>query len=235
MKITKENKYYVYFHINKQNGKVFYIGKGCNDRAFQKRSRNEYWHNTVNKYGYEINIVSDNLTNDEAGLLEIQLISFYGMNNLCNLTSGGDGCHEISQIVKDKISNTLKGKIQSEETRKKRSISSKKTWGNPLLRELKRKQSKELNKLGIIGSKGKPSKKKGKPFQGDKTKISNSLKEYYKHNDVWNKINLPKNEIDFILNHYYLHNNILKLSKEINKSRNFVKRILTENGNFTTS
>ena len=174
-----KNKYYIYFHINPLTNKVFYVGKGHKNRAYQKRSRNQYWKNTVAKYGYIIDIIDHNLTNEEAGIKEIFYIKFFGRNNLVNMTDGGEGCVNPSQITKDKISKTLTGKVQSNETKEKRSKTSKITWSNPILKELKSKQSSELNRLGIIGTKGKSSKKKGRVFEGDKKKLSNSLKKYY--------------------------------------------------------
>lgn len=105
MKITKvSSKFYVYLHINPTNGKVFYVGKGSRNRAFETRSRNEHWKNYVNKYGINISIVKDNMTNEEAASYEVRLISFYGLDNLCNMTSGGDGCVDIKQEVRNKMS-----------------------------------------------------------------------------------------------------------------------------------
>lgn len=227
--IKKYNKYYVYFHINPTNGKVFYIGKGCNKRAFERKSRNAHWQNIVNKYGHEVCIVEDNLTNEEAYLKEIRLISFYGLNNLCNMTIGGEGCVEFKEEVKIRISNSLKGKIQSIESRQKRIISSKKAWENEELRELKRKQSTLLNKLGIIGAKGKESKKKGIPFQGDKHKLSISLKKHYENNTVWNKKQLDILIVDEIILEYKNGISEYKLSKKYNINRKIIHRVLLEN------
>ena len=46
------NEYYIYFHINKTTGKVFYVGKGKDRRAWRKEGRSYYWNNIVNKYEY---------------------------------------------------------------------------------------------------------------------------------------------------------------------------------------
>ena len=236
MKITKiSTKFYVYVHTNPSNGKVFYVGKGSSNRAYQTRSRNDHWKNTVNKYGINVSIVKDNMTNEEAASFEMWLISFYGMENLCNMTAGGEGCISLKQESKDKISNSLKGKTQSFESNQKRIASLKKTWANPELRELKRIQSIELYRLGIICKKGIPSKKKGLPFDGDKVKLSESLKKYYSINNIWNKIIPDSNQIQFILESYKKNKNVLRISKSINRSRNFVYRILKENGYITTS
>lgn len=231
MKVTKISTkgFYVYLHINPTNGKVFYIGKGSGNRAYQTRSRNDYWKNTVNKYGIEVCIVSDNMTNEEAASFEVRLISFYGLDNLCNMTAGGDGCVSLKQSSRDKISNSLKGKVQSQESRDKRSRSLKITWANEDLRELKRIQSKELNRLGLIGNKGMPSKKKGLPFDGDKIKLSESLKKHWANHDIWNKKKIDQCDIDNIIKLYSNGISILSLSKQYKFSRNVIYRVLNEN------
>jgi hypothetical protein len=240
MKITKLsqkglelnlNRFYVYEHLKPNTGEVFYIGKGCDKRAYQTRSRNNHWTNIVNKYGLEVNIVYNNLTNSEASQKEIDLIEFYGLNNLCNMTQGGEGCVSLKQESKDKISNSLKGKIQSQETIDKRSASLKLTWQSEELRQLKREQSTELNRLGLIGiKKGTPSKKKGKPFLGDKNKLSIKLQEYYKTHSPVNKINFTEEQIIKIIN-LVKFTNVFTASKELKISRNTINRILKENEN----
>lgn len=230
LELIKPNRFYVYEHLKPNTGEVFYIGKGCDKRAFQKRSRNNHWNNIVNKYGLEVNIVYNNLTNSEASQKEIDLIDFYGLNNLCNMTQGGDGCASLKQESKDKISNSLKGRIQSQETKDKRSKTSKLTWQSIELKNLKREQSKKLTKLGIIGFKGKPSHRKGKPYEGNKEAISNTLKEYYKTHSPANKINFTNEEVNKILN-LVKFTNVFRASKELRISRNTINRILKENEN----
>jgi hypothetical protein len=209
---------------------VFYIGKGCDKRAYQTRSRNNHWTNIVNKYGLEVNIVYTNLTNSEASQKEIDLIEFYGLNNLCNMTQGGDGCVSLKQESRDKIANSLKDKIQSQKTKDKRSETSKLTWQNEELRNLKREQSKKLTELGIIGFKGKPSHRKGKPYEGNKEAISNTLKEYYKNHSPKNKINFSKEQINKIID-LVKFTNVFSASKELKISRTTINRILKENEN----
>lgn len=223
------NKFYIYLHINKTNGNVFYVGKGCKNRAYQARSRNSHWKNVVNKYGYEVCIVEDNLTNEEACLKEIRLISFYGLNNLTNMTIGGDGCHGFKDEVRQRISNSLKGKVQSKESREKRSISLKKTWQSQELRELKRRQTTELIAKGILSVKGRPNKNKGKPFIGDRVKLSNSLKKYYENATAWNRADIDINIVNDIISEYKLGKSELSLSKKHNLNRKVVHRLLLEN------
>jgi hypothetical protein len=65
--------YYVYAHYT-EKGELFYIGKGKNDRAWHKRGRNNYWTKITKKYKYEVKIIEDNLDEQQALILEVQLI-----------------------------------------------------------------------------------------------------------------------------------------------------------------
>ena len=87
----------VYIHRRNDTNEVFYIGKGIDiKRSKSKVSRNIHWWNIVNKYGYSIEILYDDLTDEEAQTREIELISEYGRIDintgiLVNMTSGGTG------------------------------------------------------------------------------------------------------------------------------------------------
>jgi len=86
----------IYLHRRLDNNEVFYIGIGCLERAFDKYRRSIYWKRIVDKTEYSIEILSDNLTWENAQEAEIQLIKLYGRKNLnkgslCNLTDGGEG------------------------------------------------------------------------------------------------------------------------------------------------
>ena len=117
------NSYYVYAHV-KPNGDVFYIGKGKGRRAKETRYRTKYWLNVVNKYGYEIVMLAENLTCEEALAKEKELIAAYKTKvKLVNLTDGGEGMsgYVMSEETKRKISRTaigdrnpmFKGKIRA--------------------------------------------------------------------------------------------------------------------------
>ena len=227
---------YVYIHTRLDNNEVFYVGIGRlknYKRAYQtKKSRNPFWHNIVKKTKYEVSIVADGLQWEEACRLEISLIKKYGRKDLhsgtlVNLTDGGDGNKGMSQEQKDKISNSLKGRVQTDETKLKRSNTLKEVWKNQDLIELKRKQTKELNMLGIIGTKGKPSLKKGVPIsQEQKDKISNKLSEYYKTNKPHN-FKIIDEKIQYqILNDFKNGINKFALHKRYNLSRTIIERIL---------
>ena len=86
----------VYKHIRKDTNEVFYIGIGSIKRAHSTKGRNQYWTNIVNKAGYEVIIISEGLSWEEACIEEIKLIKEYGRKDLntgplTNMTDGGDG------------------------------------------------------------------------------------------------------------------------------------------------
>lgn len=100
----------VYRHL-KPCGEVFYVGIGNEQRPYVKVNRNQFWHNVVNKYVYEVEVVATGLSWEDACELEELMILAYGRRDLgtgtlVNMTSGGDG---------------VKGLIHSEETRQKMS------------------------------------------------------------------------------------------------------------------
>jgi len=87
---SNEPIFYVYLHRRKDNDLVFYVGKGKHKRAWSTKSRNNHWINTVNKYGYTVEILKSGLTEEESFNLEIETIALYGIDNLTNLTIGGN-------------------------------------------------------------------------------------------------------------------------------------------------
>jgi len=94
-----KTKSYVYRHRRLDTNEIFYIGIGHlpnYERAYQKKYRNDLWHNIVRKTPYSIEILKENLTWKEACELEILLIFEYGRRDLktgtlVNMTVGGDG------------------------------------------------------------------------------------------------------------------------------------------------
>lgn len=88
---------YVYLHKTKDDGNPFYVGIGKNEsgygRAKCKKGRNPFWKRVVEKYDYEIEILKEGITWDEAKELEKKYISEYKEmgHRLTNMTEGGDG------------------------------------------------------------------------------------------------------------------------------------------------
>lgn len=147
----KNNKV-LYRHL-KPSGEVFYIGVGSLIRPYSMINRNKFWHNIVNKYGYEVQILKSDLSWEDVCELEKILISWYGRRDLgtgplVNLTSGGDGVTGPRPNHKPML-----GKIHSQETKNKISKSKigSKTWNKGLTNiyseESKSKMSKK--KLGV--------------------------------------------------------------------------------------
>ena len=143
------NDYLIYMHVKKTDKTPFYIGKGKINRAHTKKGRSKYWQNTANKYGFEVKIIENNLSEDEALKKEIYWIKEIGradlnLGPLVNLTDGGEGFRGIhTEETKKKISlnnaKGFKGKTHSEESKKKMSYSHL------------NKGTKKVNKITIEG------------------------------------------------------------------------------------
>lgn len=110
----KPKDFYVYLHRRKTDGKVFYVGKGRGDRAWQVNParRSSHWIRVKKKYGYTVEIYLDGLQEWYSNELEVQLISYYGRENLCNFTDGGEGASGIAKTAetRNKLSASKKGK-----------------------------------------------------------------------------------------------------------------------------
>ncbi|MGL5074978.1 MAG: NUMOD3 domain-containing DNA-binding protein [Waterburya sp.] len=123
------NKFYVYVHRRKTDGKIFYIGRGCSGRFLSKHGRNNYWKNVVNKHGFVGEKLFTGLTNDHANFLEVYFIAKYNKEGLelTNLTNGGEGASgcKRSEETKKKLSNSLKGRIITKEHRLKVGLANK--------------------------------------------------------------------------------------------------------------
>ena len=121
MSVTKYNsmaQFYVYELIDPRDHKVFYVGKGTGDRAYQHQkfqdgNKNPHKDRKIKKIiaiGKEIivNIVKENLNEDQAYRLESKIIKKIGIDNLTN-------------ICEDRIPPSRKGWHPSAKTLAKRS------------------------------------------------------------------------------------------------------------------
>jgi hypothetical protein len=231
---------YVYRHIRTDKNEPFYIGIGKDatyKRAYQcsKTKRSEFWHNIASK-GYEVEILMDNLTWEQACEKEKEFISIYGRKDLgkgtlVNLTNGGEGVIELSKESIESIRKKLTGVKQSEYTKNKRKETLKKVYQNEDLRNLKRIQSSNIMSIEMrkIISDKLTGIKRGKRKQEDILKSSNGLKEYYKTNDVHNKIIFKKELEDLIHKYYNEKMPISKIAKHFFVSRPVIYRILNLN------
>lgn len=127
------NDYYVYQLVNSLDNKPFYIGKGRENRIHAhilEAHRNGDGCNP--KKIFKIRSIEredgkileekliDNLTEIDALDMEEVVIRRYGLENLTNLTYGGEGLsRECTSDTRQKISNALKGIRRSESTKEK--------------------------------------------------------------------------------------------------------------------
>ena len=93
------NIFYVYLHRRKTDNKVFYVGKGKNRRAWCTDKRNKHWNNVVDKHGFNVDIVFEGLSEQEAFQIEKDTIlemKYFGCD-LTNMTDGGEGSSGFKQ------------------------------------------------------------------------------------------------------------------------------------------
>lgn len=134
---------YVYRHIRLDKNEPFYIGIGKlpnYKRAYETQKRNDFWRNVVAKTDYEVEILFDNITWEEAEKKEIEFIALYGKRDngtgcLVNISDGGGGS---------------KGFKHSEEAKKKISLASKNMVRKPISEKTKQKIRETLT--GRVGS-----------------------------------------------------------------------------------
>lgn len=167
----------VYRHRRIDTNEIFYIGIGKNkSRAYQKSKskRSTFWLNIVNKTDYQVEIIAEELTWEEACELEIFLINEYGRKDLgtgslVNMSEGGEkppimlGEKNYSKTIegRKKISDRMKGRQVSDETKKKLSIIKKESGIVPPSKKgVKRSEKTKLkHSNSISGSKNHNSKK----------------------------------------------------------------------------
>lgn len=191
------NRFYVYEHLKPNTGEVFYIGRGTKNRAYQTRSRNNHWTNIVKKYGLEVNIVYKNLTSSEANQKEIDLIDFYGFDNLCNMTSGGDANIVFKKETISKMSlaklgnkNAFGHKCLNLENKEKM-----KHFGNTNM--LNKKHSQETKQQIAISKTGQFHKEESKLKASESLKLAYLEGRKTRHNlgkPAWNKGISPSSE-----------------------------------------
>ena len=128
-------EYCVYAHIKLTDGTPFYVGKGKINRANTNVGRSKWWHRTVAKYGFDVIILEEDLSEKDALQREVYWINRIGRRDLgngtlVNLTDGGEGFrgkHTDESKAKISINNArgFLGKTHSDETKNKISNANK--------------------------------------------------------------------------------------------------------------
>lgn len=107
------SKYGIYFHVRRDTGNVFYVGKGSFRRAHRMTNRNLFWRRVVEKYGEPSVVWIPCTSESEAFALEVAFISAYRRAGvaLCNLTDGGEGASGMKMNLEARraISERMKG------------------------------------------------------------------------------------------------------------------------------
>lgn len=108
---VEDKIFYVYLHRKKDDDKIFYVGKGKNNRYISVSGRNLHWRNTILKHGWYSRIIQCNLLEEDALELEEFLIEVIGLQNLCNKNyfNGGKSGFTHSLESRQKMSSSKKG------------------------------------------------------------------------------------------------------------------------------
>ena len=229
----------VYRHIRLDKNEVFYVGIGKTEkRAYSKKNRNIHWINVINKTNYEVEILFDDLSWQDACLKEIELIKLYGRKDLkkgklVNLTDGGDGTLNIIVSKDKKLQMSIKsrgalnffyGKNHSEENKK---IISEKAKGRKLSNDVKLKISESLKGANNYWYNKKLSDEHKKKLSEIATgrKLSDELKEKI-------RLNNPKRiEIyRFINNEIYIFKSFREAEILTGISRKIIKKKFNDLG-----
>lgn len=111
--------HYVYIHRRASNHTPFYVGKGAGRRAWGLQGRNPWWRRTVEKHGYEVEIVRAGLSESCAFSLERALIFALKGRGIVNLVDGGGGTSgwKHSPETKARIGAFHKGRQLTERMR----------------------------------------------------------------------------------------------------------------------
>jgi group I intron endonuclease len=161
-KIEQQDKFVVYKHTNKINGKV-YIGITYRKDPKKRWSsgwgytykRSCYFSNAIKKYGWKNfnhEILFTGLTKEEAHNKEIELIAYYrqllGVKNVYNQKDGGQGGGKASEELKNKM-REARSKLDRKLINKKISESRKTKVINIETKEIFESGQQAAEKYGI--------------------------------------------------------------------------------------
>jgi hypothetical protein len=176
---------YVYRHIRLDKNEPFYIGIGEKEqRAYSTHKRSILWKRIVSKYEYEVQIIFDDLTWEQACEKEKEFIKLYGRIDLktgclVNLTDGGEGSlgYKHSKESLFKIGEKSKGRNKTPQQIEK--------WRSNM--DFKKSpEFKEKVKNALIGKKHTLERRENqrKSHLGKRLseEAKQKLKQYYKEN-----------------------------------------------------
>jgi hypothetical protein len=178
MELKEENNCILYRHIRLDKNEVFYIGIGKQkNRPYESGSkRSLFWHRVTSKTNYEVEILFDNLSWDQAKEKEKEFIKIYGRRDLnsgtlVNMTDGGDGNINPSLSRRLKMADESRNRVWTDESRSKLS---------------KSKSGKNHHMYGIRGDKNPLYGRKHS--EETKNKISKARLGFVADREVVNKI-----------------------------------------------
>jgi hypothetical protein len=142
--MSAPSAFYVYAHKRQSDGRLFYIGKGKDRRAWEQYNRNPHWRHVAAKHGVEVEIVRDGMPEGCAFTFERICIAANRDKGLANIVEGGGGTAgwKHTEETRAKISARFKGRgvtpamrealrrwnerrVTTEETRRKMSEAAK--------------------------------------------------------------------------------------------------------------
>jgi hypothetical protein len=145
----------VYLHRKEYDNSIYYVGIGNKEsRAYNKTDRNIHWKRVYKKYGLIVDIVAKDIDLNQAKEIEKFMINSLGVENLCNITLGGEGAFGLKHSEELKIKQTellksySKGRVHTKETREK--ISNTRKEKNIKISEITRQRQKEAWKESAI-------------------------------------------------------------------------------------
>lgn len=195
------NNFYVYRHVRLDKNIPFYIGIGHTPyytRANSKKGRNQHWKNITSCCEYEVEILIENLTKEQAKEKEKEFIKLYGRadlnkGTLCNYTDGGDGLQNPSERTREMIRNLHRGNTYfkgKKLTKEHRESISKARKGKKLSEETKLKlRNANLGKRNQNGA----DKRIYRPLTDEeKLNLTNKLKGRSKSEETKKKMSLSR-------------------------------------------
>lgn len=217
MTVSVQNNFFVYLHVKQISGEPFYVGKGLFKRAFNTKRRSVWWNSIKDKHGFDVIFLESEIDEKTAFEREIYWIKRIGRKQLnkgplINQTDGGEGTSGriMSEECKKQLAERLKGntfvlgKKTSDETKEKLRLS-KLGEKNPMFGKesfMKGKKHTHETRLKMKESIAKslinnPRKKGVIKFSDEAKKRHSELKiEFYKFNEVSNKVHVPVRQLD---------------------------------------